>query len=69
MYRQIKTQSGFVVDNQIERLSDNAFIPFDSANTDYQQFKKDIMDGGELQDADGVVMTPEAAKAFIQTLP
>jgi hypothetical protein len=24
--------------NIIERLSDNAFIPFDPANTDYQEF-------------------------------
>ena len=53
----------------VQRLSDNAFIPFSTANTDYQQFKKDIENGAELQDSEGVVMTPEAAKAFIQTLP
>ena len=53
----------------VQRLSDNAFIPFDPANTDYQQFKKDIMAGGELQDADGNVMSADAAKAFVATLP
>ena len=44
-------------------------IPNDPANTDYQQFKKDIMAGGELQDADGNVMSADAAKAFVATLP
>ncbi len=57
------------VPNAVERLSDNAFIPFDPANTDYQQFKKDVLEGAELQDADGNVMTQEAATAFIATLP
>lgn len=45
-------------------------IPFDPANTDYAQFKKQINDDkAELQDADGNVMSPEAAKAFVATLP
>ena len=50
------------------RLADNAFIPFDPANTDYQQFKTDVLGGAELQDADGNVMTQEEAKAFILEL-
>ena len=54
---------------QVQRLSDTAFIPFDPANTDYQKFKFDVMDGAELQDADGDVMTPEEAIAFISNLP
>jgi hypothetical protein len=53
----------------INRLSDNAFIPFDPANTDYSEFKKAVTAGAELQDADGVKMTAKAAKAFIATLP
>jgi hypothetical protein len=40
----------------ISRLDDNAWIPFDSANTDYQTFKKDLADGVELQDAEGNVI-------------
>ena len=44
-------------------------IPFDPANTDYQTFKKEVLAGAELQDADGNIMTPEAAKAYVATLP
>ena len=51
------------------RLSDDACIPFDPANTDYAEFKKAVTEGAELQDADGVKMTAKAAKAFIATLP
>lgn len=53
----------------VNRLLDNAFIPFDPANTDYAQFKKLVAEGAELQDADGNVMSPEAAQAFVGTLP
>ena len=53
----------------VHRLSDNAFIPFDPANTDYAEFKKAVTEGAELQDAEGVKMTAKAAKAFIATLP
>jgi hypothetical protein len=31
----------------IKRLSDNAFIPFDSANTDYQQFLRWCEEGNQ----------------------
>jgi hypothetical protein len=36
------------------RLSDNAHIPFDPANTDYQQYLKFLEDGGQLLPADEV---------------
>ena len=42
---------------------------FDPANTDYAEFKKAVTEGAELQDADGNVMTSEAAQAFVATLP
>ena len=42
---------------------------FNPANTDYAEFKKAVMDGAELQDADGNVMTADEAKQFIGTLP
>ena len=51
------------------RLSDKTFIPFDPANTDYQTFKKEVLAGAELQDADGNVMTQEQADDFIKELP
>ena len=44
-------------------------IPFDPANTDYQTFKKEVLAGAELTDADGNVMTQEQADAFIASLP
>jgi len=53
----------------IQRLSDTAFIPLAKANTDYQQFKKDLSNGAELQDSTGAVMTASQIQAFIATLP
>lgn len=53
----------------VQRLIDNAFIPFDPANTDYQQFKKDVADGVELQDPDGNVMTQQQVDDFLKTIP
>jgi len=45
-------------------------IPFDPANTDYQNFKKQInADEAQLEDADGNVMTAEQAKTYVATLP
>ena len=42
MYQLIKP----IVGNQyIQRLSDNAFIPFDPANTDYQAYLKWLDEG------------------------
>jgi hypothetical protein len=46
----------------------SSFI-FDPANTDYAEFKKAVAEGAELQDADGNVMSAEAAQAFVGTLP
>jgi len=38
-------------------------------NTDYANFKKEVLAGAELQDADGNVMTQEQADDFIKELP
>ena len=68
MYKQIFN----VYENKITavlRLSNGASIPFDPANSDYQQFKTDVLGGAELQDADGNIMSKEEATAFIGTLP
>ena len=51
------------------RTTDSACIPFDPANTDYSEFKEAVTEGAELQDAEGVTMSPDAAKQFVATLP
>jgi hypothetical protein len=38
-------------------------------NTDYANFKKEVLAGAELQDAEGVVMTQAEADAYIASLP
>ena len=67
MYKLFK--DNFANWESIIRLSDGAFIPFDSDNRDYQTFKKEVLAGAELQDADGNVMTQEQADDFIKELP
>ncbi len=53
----------------LQRIEDTAFIPFAPDNTDYDNFKKEVLAGAELQDADGNVMTQEQADDFIKELP
>jgi hypothetical protein len=68
MYKLIKDRLSETI-KSVQRLSDTAFIPFDPANTDYAEFKIDVAEGSELQDSEGVVMSSEAAQAFVATLP
>ena len=68
MYKLIKLPNGSLA-NSVENLNNNAYIPFDPANTDYQTFRKEVLAGAELLDADGNVMTQEQAEQFINTLP
>jgi hypothetical protein len=69
MYKLLKDALG-INNIAVIRLSDSACIPFDPANTDYENFKAQINDDeAQLEDADGVLMTPEQAKAYVATLP
>ena len=52
MYKQTKTIEGQVRNDQIQRIADNAFIPFDPNNKDYQAYLAWVAEGN----------TPEAAE-------
>lgn len=55
-------------DKGLVNLFNNIAIPFDPANTDYANFKKEILaDEAQLQDAEGVIMAD--AKAYVASLP
>jgi hypothetical protein len=56
MYKQLLNPiTGKVADYSIKRLSDNAFIPFDPGNTDYQAYLEWLAEGNSPIPAD----TPE----------
>jgi len=68
-YKLYKTLNG--EDGAITVKEDGSTVSFlfDPANTDYANFKKEVLAGAELQDADGNVMTQEQAEQFIKELP
>lgn len=51
MYKQYKDLKGNIA-NAILRTTDMACIPFDEANTDYQEYLKWLAEGNEPQPAD-----------------
>jgi hypothetical protein len=66
MYKLYKNLNNQIL--HVQRLSNGVYIPFDPANTDYANFKKQILaDEAQLQDADGNVMAD--AKAYVASLP
>ena len=53
MYKTVKNEMGETL-NAIQRLSDNAFIPFDPDNTDYQDYLAWVAEGNTPLPADEV---------------
>jgi hypothetical protein len=51
MYKQYKNIFGEIAEG-IFRISDNTSIPFDPANTDYQQYLKWVEEGNQPEPAD-----------------
>ena len=51
-YKKTKDSEGNVTTNQIKRISDGAWIPFDSANTDYQAYLAWVAEGNTAEEAD-----------------
>lgn len=54
MYKLLKDYTGGVSDKTVMRLPDNSIIPFDEANTDYQQYLAWLAEGNEPLPADEV---------------
>jgi len=46
MYKQFKARGELVVDS-ILRVADQAYIPFDPSNTDYQEYLKWLAEGNQ----------------------
>jgi len=64
----VLTGNPFVEVQGVLRLTDNTFFPCAPVNSDYQQFKKDLAAGIELQDSTGALITGEALTTFVQGL-
>lgn len=60
MYRKVTNYITGKDSDTVERLSDNAFIPFDPANTDAKEFAKWLSKGGIPEPAvEGEVVSAE----------
>ena len=69
MYKLNKNSEGLTI--SVSKIADKVYLSIplsDPANTDYAEFKKAVTTGAELQDADGNVMTEQAAKEFVKGL-
>jgi hypothetical protein len=60
MYKKYKNIDGSINENAIIRTTDNACIPFDLANTDYQEYLKWLKEGNTPLPAEEVGLQPTA---------
>jgi hypothetical protein len=67
MYQLVNSLRPELKADTIKRLNDGAFIPMSNENTDYDNFKKDLADGAELQDAEGNVIDGIAYLATLES--
>lgn len=51
MYKLIRNLISNEIDT-VKRLSDNAYIPFDEANTDYQEYLEWLAEGNTPEEAE-----------------
>ena len=52
---QLITNAQAITQNIVVRLSDNTYIPFDPANTDYQKYLQWLSEGNEPLPPDEVI--------------
>lgn len=52
MYKKVNNLDGTEDTTVIKRTSDNAHIPLDPANTDYQEYLKWVAEGNQPEPAD-----------------
>ena len=62
MYKQYQKIDGSINTHGVIRTTDNACIPFDPANTDYQAFLKYQAEGGKVYGADEEVPDGQATE-------
>ena len=51
-YKLIKNIDGTINTTQVQQISTGAFIPFDKANADYQEYLEWVAKGNQPEEAD-----------------
>jgi hypothetical protein len=58
--------TGEIMEGKVQRLSDNAFIPFDPANTDYQAYLTWLEAGNQPEPAEAPAAEAPAAEPAVE---